>query len=217
MLSLVTDFNTDTPATERLGSLTFNSLSEYAAMVSQFDFTKVDTDVAKNVLDVLGQKASKKIFEAAAGIVDKGLEIASAGMGATGQWYGMAAGVISEKALDWLEVAFENKMGWEELDRMGVGEWVAIDEGFTSRRLMGPEFDFDPITLEEMEVDDVSRELKKKDKLARQIHLGNTRGPASAGYREVFDVQTGTVRNVPVQSLRKLPPDERARISADPM
>ena len=72
----------------------FDRFKELANVV---DFTKVDRDAAQNLLHTAGQVASKKMFETAAGAVDKGMTVLAGVLGATGQWYGTAAALVGEE------------------------------------------------------------------------------------------------------------------------
>ena len=193
VLRFLTDFNTqqEGPEGETVSSLTFNTLSEYTSLVKNFDFTKVDTTAAKGVLDALGHAASSRAFETAGQVLDKGLEVASGAFGATGQWYGLAAGVITEQFVDWAEKKFESAMGWDEVEGLKRGDWVAINRGWASRRRVFGADDFDVQTKEEMRAEDDIQEMKKVEKLGRNIQIGLTQGAPSDGYVKVFNTQTG--------------------------
>ena len=106
----------------------------FEVMRSHFDFTKVDRDVAQNLVNSAGKHATKKAFEEVGKVVDRSLEVVAATLGATGQWYGTAAAILGEEALDWLENKFESYMGWDE-EAPKKGHWVLVDHGTRRRRM----------------------------------------------------------------------------------
>ena len=219
VLRFLSDFDTQRGeghvGVPELGSLSFNSLQDYAGLVKQFDFTSVDLGAAKGLIDQLGQAASKRAFETVGSFVDRGLEVASGALGATGQWYGFAAGVLGEKFLDWAEAAFETSMGWDDLELIKVGEWVALNKGFTTRRRLFGADDFDPHTEEEMHAEDKIVELQKKERVARNVQIGITQGAPNDGYVQVFNTQTGQSENVRLEDIRKLDKREKDTLDRD--
>ena len=217
VLRFLSDFNQTRgeAGEEDFPSLTFNSLQDYAGLVKKFDFTRVDLGAAKGLLDQLGQAASKQAFETVGHFVDRGLEGASGALGATGQWYGFAAGVLGEQFLDWAEGAFEKSMGWDDLELIKVGEWVALNKGFTTRRRLFGADDFDPHTEEEMHAEDKIVELQKKERVARNVQIGITQGAPNDGYVQVFNTQTGQSENVRLEDIRKLDKREKDTLDRD--
>ena len=217
LLRFLSDFRTGRGEPSEVPDLTFNSLSEYSGMINQFDFTNVDTGAAKTLVDTLGRHASKQAFEVAAGVVDKGLEVASSALGATGQWYGFAAGLLGEKALDWVEKKFEGVMGWAEVDQIHVGEWVAVNKGFQSRRRLFGGDQFDVEVLEEVAAEDRENKMVEKQTLARHIEVGLTQGSPHDGFVQVFNTQTGASQSQRVEDVRRLDDAEQNRLSRDPI
>ena len=53
-----------------------------------YDFTKVDSDVSRNLVNTAGKHASKRAFEEVGKVVDRSMEILAGVLGATGQLYG---------------------------------------------------------------------------------------------------------------------------------
>ena len=221
VLRFLSDFNQTRgeAGEEDFPSLTFNSLQDYAGLVKKFDFTRVDLGAAKGLIDQLGQAASKQAFETVGHFVDRGLEVASGALGATGQWYGFAAGVLGEQFLDWAEGAFERSMGWDDLELIKVGEWVALNKGFTDqetrRRLFGAESGLDPITMEELHAEDHLVELHKRERVARNVQIGLTQGAPNNGYVQVFNTQTAQSENVRLEDVRKLDDREKRELDKD--
>ena len=108
-----------------------------------YDFTKIDTDAAMNLVNSLGQHASKKMFEKGSTLVNTGLDYVTLRSGATGQWYATAASLVSEKILEWAEKQFTSYMVWEDLDSYKRGDWVVIDFGMVPTQLASHPDDVD--------------------------------------------------------------------------
>ena len=180
------------------------------------DFTKVDRDAAQNLLHTAGQVAAKKAFETAGDAVDKGFQVVAGVLGATGQWYGTAAALVGEEALDLAESYFENWMGWTgDEPEPEVGEWVLIDMG---RRRMLDADAFNPVSAEEQELAHLhGRRLPSQAKapLKHATHLGLLlrKGPDADGRYNVFDEETGETTHPRRQGLYLLSKDENAELN----
>ena len=172
----------------------------YEALLGSFDFTKVDTTFRKNLVDTAGKISSKKAFEEAGKVVDRGLEVMAGVLGATGQWYGTAAAILSEEALDWAESKFENYMGWEEDSEPIKGHWVLIDEGTRRRRLPGELF---------------ANETSGKNPLVRSLVAAYADANPHDGYVHLVD-QNMRERNEPVEKLRRVTAKIEAELEASP-
>ncbi len=174
----------------------------YEKLRETFDFTKVDTTFRKNLVDTAGKISSKRAFEEAGKVVDRGLEVMAGVLGATGQWYGTAAALLSEEAMDWAEKKFESYMGWNEEDAPVKGHWVLIDEGTNRRRRL-------PGGL----MDEFDDETSAKNPLIRSLVAAYADENPHNGYVHLVD-QNMRERNEPVEKLRRVTDKIEAELEA---
>ena len=183
-----------------------------------FDFTKVDRDVSQNLLNTAGMHASKKMFEEAGKILDRGLDVVAGVMGATGQIYGAGAAILGEEALDWAEGQFENWMGWNEDETPQKGHWVLIDEGTRRRRL--------PLATEDEEISQgaiLAASLRgqriptmaPKSDLHREMTLALAVSGVEHGRITVIDEKMN-MRHPRVSSTLRLTPEMEAKLNENP-
>ena len=115
-------------------------------------------------------------------------------------------------------IRFETS-GWDELELIKVGEWVALNKGFTDqdtrRRLFGAESGLDPITMEELHAEDHLVELQEREKVARNVQIGLTQGAPNNGYVQVFNTQTAQSENIRIEDVRKLDDREKRELDKD--
>ena len=139
---LESNFNSMVPALSQ--GLRRDNTDDFVSLmndvVSNYDFTKVDTDAATNMVSMAAKKMSQQGFQHAEKALKKSLDwianIVEGGTAATGQLYLTAATVLSKQALDWAEGRFNTYMGWDQEDVLLRGDWVAIDYGVSSSNIM---------------------------------------------------------------------------------
>ena len=191
--------------------------ARWETLKNSFDFTSVGKDEARNMVNTIGQSASKKAFEEAGKVVDKGMTVLAGVLGATGQWYGTAAALLGEEALDWAEDRFENYMGWDEDEPEAMrGDWAILDLG---RRRVLEEGTFEDISPEAQDLAELHgrrlpEALSRKGQHEKHIVLV-TRHKAGDGTSEIVDLKTGGRTIVNAHALAKLKDDVQARFNAD--
>ena len=109
-------------------------------MVTNYDFSKVDSDAAYQLVSTIAQKYKKLGWQKAEEAVKIGLDwvatMVEGGSAATGQWYITAATFLSKQLLDYAEVRFDTYMGWDTGDVFKRGDWVAINMGHEPTKIM---------------------------------------------------------------------------------
>ena len=109
-------------------------------MVTNYDFSKVDSDAAYQLVSTIAQKYKKQGWQKAEEAVKIGLDwvatMVEGGSAATGQWYITAATFLSKQLLDYAEVRFDTYMGWDTGDVFKRGDWVAINMGHEPTKIM---------------------------------------------------------------------------------
>ena len=163
-----------------------------------FDFTKVDQKLERHLVDTVGKVASKRAFEEAGKVVDRSLEVIAGVLGATGQWYGTAALILGEEALDWAEKKFEHYMGWTDADLPKKNHWVLINEGTRRRRLPGL----------------LDSETGSKGKTGLDMSLARTMSHEHDGYMNVIDEKLRE-RNCRVESLLQITPEYEKKLEGN--
>ena len=183
----------------------------FEVMQHSFDFTSVDRTAARNVVNAAGKHASKRAFEEVGKVVDRSLEVVAATLGATGQWYGTAAAILGEEALDWAEAKFESYMGWEQ-EPIPAGHWVLIDEG-TRRRRMPSQLDaYDEGFRQAEELHGRNVEIPPKSTLHRLQTLGYTMEAPHDGHQHLLR-QDGREAYPRVSQLVELTPEMEKDLS----
>ena len=74
---------------------------DYKKIVKDFDWTNVDHTAVTNLAIEASKQMSRKAFETAASVLDKGIDVFAGVSGATGQWYAVAGSLLGEKMLNW--------------------------------------------------------------------------------------------------------------------
>ena len=194
-----------------------------------YDFTKIDTDAAMNLVNSLGQHASKKMFEKGSTLVNTGLDYVTLRSGATGQWYATAASLVSEKILEWAEKQFTSYMGWEDLDSYKRGDWVVIDFGMVPtqlashpddvdrrRRLPGSTFEQALTRTQEHEAIYKGGDHGRGSSLHIGLASGQVQNSTAGTWVEALDVQTGENQYFAAEKVRKLAPQFAGELNSDP-
>ena len=182
---------------------------DYKKVVKDFDWTNVDHTAVTNLAIEASKQMSRKAFETAASVLDKGIDVFAGVSGATGQWYAVAGSLLGEKMLNWAESAFEDYMGGEKEPDLKKGDWVVIDLG-QRRRLPDQSLAFMEEVLEEEQLrhDDASPQLASKEPLEKAQHIALYQGEESDGNRLVVDVQDNMEKWVRKAATRRYPHQE---------
>ena len=186
----------------------------WEALKDKFDFTSVNKDEMRNLVNSVGKKGSKRAFEEVGHVVDKGMNVLAGVMGATGQWYATAAALVGEEALDWAEDKFENWMGWNEDEPPPYrGEWAILDVG--NRRMLG-EDTFDDVSPEEQDLAELHGRRLPSGKSGKLTHRKDVILVTAPGdhMSEVFNLATFERKQVNNHAFIEMKKEKQAEMNA---